>query len=114
MTDETMQATILYLRSQCLERLGRMKDIARRPTGQDDVATLSSLAAQLAQLEGAMLTLQQYAPSIIAAGTEALRADLTTEVEVEESEEEDPPEVITEDIIESRKVKPSKGKGKRK
>ena len=32
----------------------------------------------------------------------------------EESEEEDPPEVITEDIIESRKVKPSKGKGKRK
>tara|TARA_E500000305_G_scaffold103951_1_gene99844 strand:+ start:396 stop:737 length:342 start_codon:yes stop_codon:yes gene_type:complete len=106
MTDETMQAAILYLRSQAFERLGRMKDIARRPTTAEDVNQISTLAAQLAQLEGAMLTLQQYAPDILAAGNQALQP--TTEVEVEETEEEEEsPGTITDATVESRRIRPS-------
>lgn len=92
MTDETIEAAVLNLRSQALGVLGLMKDMARRPTLASDVGTLSTYAAQLAQLEGAMITLQQYAPLIKQAGDDAMAATETTEVEVEEAEEtENPP-----------------------
>ena len=108
MTDETLEATILNLRSQALSVLGLMKDMARRPTAIEDVGTLSGYAAQLAQLEGAMLTLQQYAPLIKQAGIEALVPPEATEVEVEETEEEPEEEeeeeenVLTEDELRKR------------
>ena len=66
-----------------------MKDMARRPTLASDVGSLSTYAAQLAQLEGAMITLQQYSPLIKQAGDEAIAATETTEVEVEEAKEEE-------------------------
>ena len=87
MTDETLEAAVLNLRSQALSVLGLMKDMARRATLPEDVGALSNYAAQLAQLEGAMLTLQQYAPLIKQAGNEALAASNSTEVEVEEEVE---------------------------
>ena len=97
MTDETLEAAILTLRAQALNALGMMKDLARRPTEVDAVEKLALHATRLAQLEGAMLTLQQYAPTVKAAGIEALRevndsaaAEQPTSVEVEEAEEDAP------------------------
>ena len=103
MTDETLEAAVLNLRSQALGVLGLMKDMARRSTMPEDVGTLSNYAAQLAQLEGAMLTLQQYAPLIKQAGDEALAASEPTEVEVEEEEENpDSNDSITEEQLRQR------------
>ena len=48
MTDETIEAAVLNLRSQALGVLGLMKDMARRPTLASDVGALSTYAAQLA------------------------------------------------------------------
>ena len=90
---------MLNLRSQALGVLGLMKDMARRPTLASDVGALSTYAAQLAQLEGAMITLQQYSPLIKQAGDEAIAATGTTEVEeVEEVEETS----LTEDELRKR------------
>ena len=70
--------------------------MARRPTLASDVGALSTYAAQLAQLEGAMITLQQYSPLIKQAGDEAIAATGTTEVEeVEETS-------LTEDELRKR------------
>jgi len=105
MTDETLEAAILTLRAQALSALGMMKDLARRPTEVDAVEKLALHATRLAQLEGAMLTLQQYAPTVKAAGIEALREaqevateEPPTSVEVEEAEEE------TEDDLEPSSI----------
>ena len=96
MTDETLEAAILTLRAQALGALGVMKDMARRPTEEEDVQKLALQATRLAQLEGAMLTLQQYAPSIRVAGIEALESAANpvppaaepTPVEAEEEDED--------------------------
>ena len=104
MTDETIEAAVLNLRSQALGVLGLMKDMARRPTLDSDVGALSTYAAQLAQLEGAMITLQQYSPFIKQAGDEAIAATGTTEVEVVEVEEVEEAEEtsLTEDELYQR------------
>jgi len=62
MTDETIEATILNLRAKALEVFGLMKEMAQRPSAEGDVTALSQYSAQLAQLEGALITLQQYTP----------------------------------------------------
>jgi len=122
MTDETLQATILNLKSQALGVLGLMKDMARRATHETDVGTLSNYAAQLAQLEGAMLTLQQYAPLIKTAGAEALALlnHPPEEEEVEEAAEEDaeeerqaedPPAPLTEKELRERSPTFRKSRG---
>jgi hypothetical protein len=70
-----------------------MKDLARRPTEPEDMMTLANLAAQLAQLEGGMITLQQYAAGILEAGDQSRLVEPpplppATEVEVIEEPEE--------------------------
>ncbi len=110
MTDETLEAAVLKLRSEAYMVLGLMKDMARRPTLEDDVNMLANYAARLANLEGGMITLQQYAPAIKAAGDEALAAignpeeaeedDEVTTVEVEETEENETPPVSEEELRE--------------
>jgi hypothetical protein len=65
MTEETLNATISLLRSKALEIYGIMKDIYARPAQEGDVDLLANHSLKLAQLEGGLLTLQQYAPDII-------------------------------------------------
>lgn len=89
MTDETLEAGILQLRAKALETLGQMKDLARRPQESNTVEQLVLLSMRLAQLEGAMITLQQYAPGIREAGLEALRLR-TSEGSDANEEEVDP------------------------
>ena len=64
MTEEILQAAILKLRSKALEHYGIIKDIYHRPAAQDSVDRIASHAMALAQIEGAVVTLQQYSASL--------------------------------------------------
>ena len=63
--EEILESTIVRLRSSALEVYGVIKDKLKTPAEQGVVAEISSLAVQLAQLEGAMVTLQQYREAMV-------------------------------------------------
>lgn len=90
MTEEILQAAIMRLESQAKEQLAIIKDIYHRPAEEGTVNKIAQHALNLVQLEGAALTLQQYAPWL-AAQTEneaaSNRPIEPTQVEVEEIEE---------------------------
>ena len=91
MTEEILQAAILKLRSKALEQYGIIKDIYHRPAVSDSVDRIAQHALNLAQIEGAIITLQQYSESL-AKQTEAeeISNAPVTEEEPEESEEPEP------------------------
>ena len=64
MTEEILQAAVLRLKSQALERYAIIKDLYHRPTTPETVDQITQHAIALAQLEGAMVTLQQYSPNL--------------------------------------------------
>ena len=64
MTEEILQAAILQLRSKATEHYGIIKDLYQRPARPETVEKICQSALLLAQFEGAMLTLQNYAPSL--------------------------------------------------
>jgi|TARA_R100000030_G_scaffold93476_1_gene79644 hypothetical protein len=64
MTEEILQAAILKLRSKALEQYGIIKDIYHRPAASDSVDRIAQHALNLAQIEGAIITLQQYAEGL--------------------------------------------------
>ena len=64
MTEEILNAAILRLKSEALEHYGIIKDLYHQPKDKDTVDKICVHAAALAQFEGAMLTLQQYAEQI--------------------------------------------------
>ncbi len=92
MTEETLNAAISLLRSKALETYGIMKDIYARPAELGDVDLLAKHSLQLAQLEGGLLTLQQYAPDIIKSANERHTPEPEPEPEPE-------PPVITEEEL---------------
>ena len=91
MTEEILQAAILKLRSKALEQYGIIKDIYHRPAVSDSVDRIAQHALNLAQIEGAIITLQQYSEAW-AKQTEAeeISNAPVTEEEPEESEEPEP------------------------
>jgi len=88
MTEEILQAAILKLRSKALEQYGIIKDIYHRPAVSDSVDRIAQHALNLAQIEGAIITLQQYSEGL-AKQTEAeeISNAPVTEEEPEESDE---------------------------
>tara|TARA_E500000331_G_scaffold292061_1_gene288804 strand:- start:380 stop:721 length:342 start_codon:yes stop_codon:yes gene_type:complete len=90
MTEETLNAAIALLRSKALETYGIMKDIYARSAELGDVDLIAKHALQLAQLEGGLLTLQQYAPDIIKSANER---------HTKEPEPDPEPAVITEEEL---------------
>ena len=64
MTEEILQAAILKLRSKALEQYGIIKDIYHRPAVSDSVDRIAQHALNLAQIEGAIITLQQYSEGL--------------------------------------------------
>tara|TARA_B100000131_G_scaffold318186_1_gene361576 strand:+ start:297 stop:713 length:417 start_codon:yes stop_codon:yes gene_type:complete len=64
MTEEVLQAAILHLRSRATERFAIIKDLYHRPATEDTVDNIVKHSLALAQLEGAMITLQQYAAAL--------------------------------------------------
>jgi hypothetical protein len=82
MTEELLRSAILRLRAQALEQYGIIKNIYNQPADAETVNKICQHTQLLAQLEGSMLTLQQYAEEIMSPTT-------ATEVapEVEEGED---------------------------
>jgi len=98
MTEEILQSAILRLKSRATERFAIIKDLYHRPATTETVELITQHAVALAQLEGAMITLQQYAP-VLAKQTEAeaesnapqepIEVEVEEEVEQEEEKEEE-------------------------
>jgi len=99
MTEDILNAAIQKLRAMALEQYALIKDAVHNPATSETVTTISTCAVKMAQLEGAMVTLQQYKPSILAL-TDAER--LAAAVEQPKPDEEAVEEaVITDkDLIE--------------
>ena len=88
MSVEVLNSALMQLRGKAHEIYGIMKDIHRRPAIEGDADKIINLSVKLAQLEGAVLTLEQYAPEIVksVAQEQALAASLEPE-EPEEPED---------------------------
>ena len=94
MSQEILNAAIMQLRSKALEAYGVIKDMYQRPSQEGDADKIATLSLRLAQLEGGMITLQQYAPEIIA-------SSVVPEVESETSEDPAPPLASDENVPDS-------------
>ena len=97
MTEEGLNSAMLRLQSLALETYGMIKDIYRKEQEVGDVDKLSNLAMKLANYEGALITLRQYASSIksvepVYSGSSA--------PEPEEEPADDSESVITEEMLE--------------
>jgi len=95
MTEEILQAAVMKLRARATERFGIIKDLYHRPATVETADQIVQHALALAQLEGAMVTLQQYAGSLakqteneVVSNTPTGPEEAPTEVEVEEEPEE--------------------------
>jgi Fic family protein len=94
MTEEILQAAILKLRSKALEQYGIIKDIYHRPAAPDTVDKIAQHALNLAQIEGAVVTLQQYSQSLAKQTQDELISNTPEESpQVEEVKEE--PKVLS-------------------
>ena len=94
--EEMINATISRLRATALEQYSLIKDILKRPTQSGDVDILATASAKLAQLEGAMVTLQQYKKPLLDSITQeeldlARKLAAPTQVEAEEDADEEEP-----------------------
>ncbi len=98
MTEEILQAAMLKLRSRALEHYGIIKDIYHRPAATDSVDKIASHAMLLAQIEGAVITLQTYADSL-AKQTEAEAISNAPEEPEEEEKEKEPKQISGEEIL---------------
>ena len=97
MTEETLQAAVLRLKSQALERYAIIKDLYHRPTTPETVDLITQHAIALAQLEGAMVTLQQYSPNLASQTLAEAQSNLP-----EQSEEQAEEELIEEPVEEDK------------
>ena len=116
MTEEILQSAIMRLKSKATERFAIIKDLYHRPATTETVDLIVQHSVALAQLEGAMITLQQYS-GILAKQTDA-EADSNvpeepTEVEVVEVEEE-PEQSIGHDELMKRSATYRKSQKKKK
>ncbi len=92
MTHETVSAALYSLRAQINEVLGMMKDAAKHATQEDTAALLVQYSIRLAQLEGAYITLQEHAPTLVALSQQypvpPVPPEESSEDEDEDAEEE--------------------------
>ena len=92
MTEEILQAAILKLKARVTERFGIIKDLYHRPATTETADKIVSHAIAMAQLEGAMVTLQQYSGMLAKqtdAEAESNEPKVVTQVEVEEEQTEE-------------------------
>lgn len=91
MTEDILNAAVQKLRAAALEQYALIKDVYHQPATGDTVNIICNAASQLAQLEGAMITLQQYSeqlatrtPAEILASGEEVPTQPTEPEQVEE------------------------------
>jgi len=106
MTEDILNAAIQKLRGMALEQYALIKDLYHQPATTETVNNISSYAVNLAQLEGAMITLQQYAKPL--AELTPAEKSVAPEPEPEELPE---PGVITEKEMAERSATFRKSKG---
>ena len=106
MSKEILEASMHRLRGSLMETFEAIKDVAAAPAEENTVDKIAQLSSRLAALEGALLTLQQYAPAI----EEQVRARrleeaiavaraLQEEEEESSSEEAAPPSPLSEEEL---------------
>jgi hypothetical protein len=81
MSQEILNSAIMQMRAKALEAYGIIKDIYRQPSQEGDADRIANLSLKLAQYEGGMLTLQQYAPEIISTVAAEIAAEKAAEEE---------------------------------
>ena len=94
MNEEIFNAAIMRLRSRALEHYGIIKDLCRRPPAEGTADEIVKNAITLVQFEGAMLTLQQYMPTIVS----ELEKEAREELEAEKQEEDKKSEITEEEL----------------
>jgi len=87
MTEEILQAAILRLRSKATERFAIIKDLYHRPSTGETVDLIVQHSLALAQLEGAMVTLQQYSGALAKQTQNEAQSNMPEEEVIEETEE---------------------------
>jgi len=94
MTEDVLNAAILRMRAKALENFALIKDLYHRPATRETVDQICSLSLALAQYEGAMITLQQYAANLSSlTENEKKHTIVEMQKEVEEIEAEEPEEL---------------------
>ena len=77
MKQDLLQGALLRLQGSILETFEALKDEYASPANEGTVDRIASLAARLANLEGALITLQQYSQRIVeTAKAEAMETSL--------------------------------------
>jgi hypothetical protein len=77
MKQDLLQGALLRLQGSILETFEAIKDEYASPANEGTVDRIASLAARLANLEGALITLQQYSQRIVeTAKAEAMETSL--------------------------------------
>jgi len=90
MTEEILKSAILQLKAQATGRFAIIKDLYHRPATEQTVDQIVQQAIALAQLEGAMITLQQYSTAL----------SMQTVDEKNSNQPEEPTEVEVEEVAE--------------
>ena len=105
MTEEVLNAAIQRLSAAALEQYALIKDVYHQPMTGDTVNIICNAASQMAQLEGAMITLQQYSkelsvrtPAELAAAGEEAPEQSDDDIEQSPSE----PESVSHDELMAR------------
>ena len=84
MSVEILNSAIMQLRGKAQEIYGIIKDIHRRPAEEGDADRIMNLSLKLAQLEGGLVTIEQYAPEIVRSVAAEKAAEKVAEAEIEE------------------------------
>tara|TARA_R110000824_G_scaffold189440_5_gene370905 strand:- start:247 stop:648 length:402 start_codon:yes stop_codon:yes gene_type:complete len=108
MSVEVLNSAIMQLRGKAQEIYGVIKDIHRRPSEEGDADKIMTLSLRLAQIEGGLVTLEQYSPEIVrsvaaekaaqAAAEKAVSAAVSPEPE--EVSEDEPGTIGHEELME--------------
>ena len=92
MSVEILNSAIMQLRGKAQEIYGVIKDIHRRPSEEGDADKIMTLSLRLAQIEGGLVTLEQYCPEIIRSVAAEQAAQAAAEKAATPPESEDAPE----------------------
>ena len=98
MTEEILKAAIMQLRSKLTKRFAIIKDLYHRPATTETVDQIVTHAVALAQLEGAMVTLQQYSSALSKQTEDELESNKPVEPEIEQEPETEPEELKAVDL----------------
>lgn len=107
MSVEVLNSAMMQLRGKAQEIYGVIKDIHRRPSEEGDADKIMTLSLRLAQIEGGLVTLEQYAPDIVSTvaaekAAIAAAAQALPSASVAEEEESEPSEGVGHDELMDR------------